>query len=140
MEPVLVLSDSARVTAGIILLSITTIELGGVFLLRVVRGSVPMTAFQQSFARAGHAHAGVLVTLGLIGLVLADATTLTGIVGWLARSGIAVSAILMSAGFFLSSMGRDVHRPNRWIALLWAGAVVLGAGAVSLGLGLLTAG
>lgn len=140
MEPVLALSDSARITAGIILLSITTIEFGGMFLLRVVRGSVPMTPFQQAFARAGHAHAGVLVTLGLVALVLADATTLTGLTGWVARSGVAVSAILMSAGFFLSSAGRDVHRPNRWIALLWAGVVVLGAGVVSLGIGLLTAG
>lgn len=139
VEPTLVLSDSARVVAGIVLLSITTIEFGGTFLLRVVRGGVPMTDFQRAFARAGHAHAGVLVTLGLVGIVLADATTLTGLVGWLARSGIAVSAILMSAGFFLSSLGRDVHRPNRLIVVLWAGAVVLGAGVVSLGIGLLTA-
>lgn len=99
-----------------------------------------MTEFQRSFARAGHAHAGVLVTLGLIALVLADATTLTGAVGWLARSGVAVSAILVSAGFFLSSLGRDVHRPNRLIALLWAGAVLLAASVVSLGVGLLTVG
>ncbi|GGO27247.1 hypothetical protein GCM10010116_54630 [Microbispora rosea subsp. aerata] len=28
-------------------------------------GAVPMTPFQQTFARAGHAHAGVLVTLGI---------------------------------------------------------------------------
>lgn len=140
MEPTLVLSDSARTVAGIVLLSITTIEFGGTFLLRVVRGDVPMTEFQRSFARAGHAHAGVLVTLGLVALVLADATTLTGAVGWLARSGVAVAAILMSAGFFLSSVGRDVHRPNRLIALLWAGVVVLAAGLVSLGVGLLTVG
>lgn len=139
MDPTLVLTDSARVTAGIILLSITTIEFGGTYLLRVVRGSVPMTDFQRAFARAGHAHAGVLVTLGLVGVVLADATTLTGLWSWLARSGIAIAAILMSAGFFLSSMGRDIHRPNGFIALLWAGAALLAAGVVTLGIGLLTA-
>lgn len=139
MDPTLALTDSARLTAGIILLSITTIEFGGTFLLRVVRGSVPMTEFQRSFARAGHAHAGVLVTLGLVGVVLADATTLTGAWAWLARSGIAISAILMSAGFFLSSMGRDVHRPNGFIALLWAGAATLAAGVIALGVGLLAA-
>lgn len=139
MDPALALTDSARLTAGIILLSITTIEFGGTFMLRVVRGSVPMTDFQRSFARAGHAHAGVLVTLGLIGVVLADATSLTGVWSWLARSGIAISAILMSAGFFLSSMGRDVHQPNRLVALLWAGVAMLAAGVVTLGIGLLTA-
>lgn len=139
MDPTLALTDSARLTAGIILVSITTIEFGGTFLLRVVRGAVPMTDFQKSFARAGHAHAGVLVTLGLIGVVLADATSLTGLWSWLARSGIAISAILMSAGFFLSSMGRDVHQPNRLVVLLWAGVAMLAAGVVTLGIGLLTA-
>lgn len=139
MDPTLAMSDPARTVAGIILLTVPTIEFGGVFLLRIVRGSVPMTPFQKTFARAGHAHAGVLVTLGLVGVLLADATTLTGAWGWLARSGIAISAILMSAGFFLSSMGRDVHQPNGFIALLWAGVAMLAAGVLTLGVGLLTA-
>lgn len=137
MEPLLPLSDGVRTLAGVVLLSITAVEFGGTFLLRVVRGSVPMTPFQQAFARAGHAHAGVLVTLGLVAAILADATTLDGGWRWLARSGVAVSAILMSAGFFFSSMGRDVHQPNRWIALLWAGAALLAAAVVTLGVGLL---
>ncbi len=139
MEPLLPLSESVRTLAGVVLLAITTIEFGGTFLLRVVRGSVPMTPFQQAFARAGHAHAGVLVTLGLVAAILADATTLTGGWAWLARSGVAVSAILMSAGFFFSSMGRDVHQPNRWIVLLWAGAALLAVAVVTLGVGLLAA-
>lgn len=138
MESTLALSDPVRTLAGILLLSITTIEFGGTFLLRVVRGSVPMTDFQRSFARAGHAHAGVLVTLGLVAAVLADATTLSGGWAWLARSGVAVSAILVSAGFFLSSAGTDVHRPNRLVVLLWAGAALLAAAVVTLGIGLLT--
>ena len=139
MEPTLVLSENALRTAGIILLAVTTIEFGGTYLLRLVRGTAPATAFQRDFARAGHAHAGALVTLGLVAVVLADATTLTGVWLFLARSGVALAAILMSAGFFLSSAGRDVHEPNGFIALLWAGAALLGAGVVTLGVGLLTA-
>lgn len=134
------LSEPVRTLAGIVLLSITTIEFGGTFMLRVVRGSVPLTDFQKAFARAGHAHAGVLVTLGLVAAILADATTLTGGWAWLARSGVAIAAILMSAGFFFSSMGKDVHQPNGFIALLWAGVVVLAAGVVTLGVGLITTG
>lgn len=137
MEPLLPLSDGVRTLAGVVLLAITTIEFGGTFLLRVVRGSVPMTPFQQAFARAGHAHAGVLVTLGLVAAILADATTLHGGWRWLAQSGVAVSAILMSAGFFFSSMGKEVHQPNHWIVLLWAGAALLAAAVVTLGVGLL---
>lgn len=134
------LSDAGRLTAGLILISIVTIEMGGAVMLRVVRGQIPMTPFQQRFARAGHAHAGVLVTLGLVCLVLTEATALTGLAEWVARTGVAVSAILMSAGFFLSSAGKDVHEPNLLVALLGVGAAVLAAGVVTLGVGLLTAG
>jgi hypothetical protein len=44
----------------------------------------------------------------------------------------------MSAGFFLSAAGRNVTRPNGFIALLYLGALSLAAGVISLGLGLLT--
>lgn len=132
------LSASSQSVAGVVLLTIVTIEFGGAFLVRVVRGSVPMTTFQKNFARAGHAHAGVLVTLGLVCLLLADAASLSGVLGWIARLGVPAAAVLMSAGFFFSSMGRgEVHQPNRWIALVWAGAGVLAAGVLTLGVGLL---
>jgi hypothetical protein len=133
------LSESTRVVAGIVMLTIVTIEFGGTFLLRSVRGDVPMTEFQRDFARAGHAHAGVLVTLGLVAAMLSDATSLTGGAAWLARSGVAVSAILISAGFFASSAGKDVHQPNKAIGVLWAGAGLLAAATLTLGVGLLTA-
>jgi hypothetical protein len=136
----LALSGDSRNTAGILLLTIVAIEYGGWFLTRVVRGKVPMTEFQKSFARAGHAHAGVLVSLGLICQILADATTLHGVVAWFARSGVPFAAILMSAGFFVSSAGKgDIQQPNRLIWLVWIGALALAAGVVSLGAGLLTA-
>src|ERR1044071_4436208 len=110
--PALALTDTSRIVAGVVLLTIVTIEFGGWFMTKIVRGQVPMTDFQKSFARAGHAHAGVLVTLSLICLVLADATALTGFVGYLARLCVPAAAILMSGGFFASSAGRDVTRPN----------------------------
>ena len=46
---------------------------------QVVTGQVPLTEFQQDLARAGHAHAGVLVTVALVGLLYADAARLTGL-------------------------------------------------------------
>jgi Ni,Fe-hydrogenase I cytochrome b subunit len=138
MEPVLTLSASTRSTAGILLLAIVAIEYGGWFMLRVVRGGHPATAFQQAFFRAGHAHAGVLVILALVGQILADATVMTGVLAVLARNGIWLAAILMPAGFFLSATGRDVHAPNRLIWVVYAGALSLAIGAVSLGVGLLT--
>jgi hypothetical protein len=137
MSGELLLSEDARSTAGILLLTVVAVEYGGTFMLRVVRGRVPMTPFQRSFARAGHAHAGVLVIAALICQILADAANVNGLQGTLARSGVPLAAILFPAGFFLSSMGSGRTEPNRLIWLLYAGAAVLAASVISLGVGLL---
>jgi hypothetical protein len=131
------LSDDARTTAGVLLLTIPAVEFGGTYMLKIVRGKEPMTAFQQAFARAGHAHAGVLVILALVCQVLADAAGLSGLQGTLARVGVPAAAILMPAGFFFSSAGRARTEPNAFIWLLYAGALVLAIGTITLGLGLL---
>ncbi|MGN9913046.1 hypothetical protein ACTMTJ_36460 [Phytohabitans sp. LJ34] len=138
-ETTMVLSDESRYVAGVMLLTIVTIEFGGWFMTKIVRGQVPMTDFQKAFARAGHAHAGVLVTLGLVCQLLADATTLTGVADWVARLGVPAAAILMSGGFFASSAGRGLAQPNRFFWVLWLGAAALAAGTLTLGVGLLIA-
>ena len=59
----------------------------------------------------------------------------------MARLGVPVAAALISAGFFVSSMGKgEVTKPNRLIWLVWLGALSLAVGVVTLGLGLLTTG
>lgn len=133
------LSTEALRLCGILMIAVVTIESGGWYLTRIARGAVPATDFQRSFARAGHGHAGMLVTLGMVGAVLTDATALDEAAAWLARSGIPLAAIVMPAGFFFSSMGSGRTTPNRLIWLVWLGAVSLAAGALTLGIGLLTA-
>jgi hypothetical protein len=135
--PEVLISEATRATAGVLLVTIVAVESGGLFLLRVVGRRMPATPFQTAFFRAGHAHAGVLVTLALASQLYVDVAALDGIVGSLARSGIALAAILMPAGFFLAAWGPGTARPNRLIALVYLGALSLGAGALSLGLGLL---
>src|SRR5437660_2205168 len=125
MHTILLLSSNSRSTAGALLLTIVTIEYGGWFMLRVVRGRQPATPFQQAFFRAGHAHAGVLVTLALVGQLLADATRLSGPLAVLARNGIWAAAILMPAGFFFAATGRVLTPPNLFIALLYLGSASL---------------
>jgi hypothetical protein len=139
MRETLLLSSDSQRTAGILLLAIVAIEYGGIFMLSIVRGRHPMTDFQKSFARAGHAHAGVLVTLALVCQILVDAAQLSGLPEGLARSAIPAAALLLPGGFFFSSMGRDVTRPNRFVVLIYAGIVSLAAGVVALGIGLLSA-
>ena len=140
METGHLLSVESRTLAGILVLALVTVETGGLYLVRLVRGRAEATPFQLSFARAGHAHAGVLLILALVCQLLVDTTQLTGPMDWLARSGVAVAALLMPAGFFLSSVGRDRTRPNALVGLVFGGALVLAAGLVSLGVGLLRAG
>ncbi|MFC5261579.1 hypothetical protein ACFPJ1_05590 [Kribbella qitaiheensis] len=133
------LSEASRNIAGAILLTIVTIQFGGWFLTKIVRGDVPMTDFQKSFARAGHGHAGVLVILSLVGLLYVDSTSLDGFWLWVGRLGIPVAAIVMSGGFFASSAGKDRTKPNQFIWVLYAGALSLAAGVLTLGIGLITA-
>ena len=131
------IGDSARQTAGILLLAIVAVEWGGVFLYRVVGGRVGATDFQRAFFRAGHAHAGVLVVLALVATLYAEAADAEGLVEWAVRGGIPLAAILMPAGFFLAASGRGTTEPNRFVALLWLGVACLTIGAISLGLTLL---
>ncbi|HEY3141865.1 MAG TPA: hypothetical protein VGJ86_12085 [Acidimicrobiales bacterium] len=133
------LSDTSRTLAGILLLSLVTIEFGGTFMLRVVLGKQPTTDLQKTFFRAGHAHAGVLVILSLVIQPYVDATDLSGAGEWLARTGAPVAALLIPGGFFLSVARPGADRPSKLIWMLYAGVVVLAAGLVAAGVGLLTA-
>jgi len=81
------LSTESQALAGILLLALVTVETGGLYLLKIVRGKAEVTPFQEKFARAGHAHAGVLLLLALVCQPYADAADLDGALGWLARSG-----------------------------------------------------
>lgn len=135
--PTIALSADSRSTAGVLLLSILAVEFGGLFLLSLVRGKVERTPFQLAFSRAGHAHAGVLVVFGLLCQLFADAVTIGQPLASVARSGVPLAAVLMSAGFFLSSAGAGRTVPNRLIVLVYAGALALAAGVASLGWALL---
>lgn len=101
MDPVLAL------VTGITLLTVVGIAFGGTFMLRVVTGAVGANDLQKTLFRAGHAHAGVLVTLGLVIALLTQAAGVGD--AWSTTGAVLVlgSAILVPAGFFLSALGTD---------------------------------
>ena len=135
------IQPQTAITIGVLLLALVTVESGGYFLTRVVRGHVEANLLQRNFFRAGHAHAAVLLVLGILILVVTDAVGFTeGWLAWLARLGVPIAAILMPAGFFLSVTGRDPQKPNRLILLLWLGALSLTAGLLTAGIGMIVAG
>src|SRR5690554_4207591 len=128
------------ITIGILLLALVTVESGGYFLTKVVRGHVPANTLQKNFYRAGHAHAAVLLILGMVILIVLDQINLDGLWQFAARNLVLMSAILMPAGFFLSVIGKDPEKPNRLIGLLWLGAATLTVGLLAAGFGILFAG
>jgi len=134
------MTSQARFMSGIILITAPTIQYGGYFLLRSLmdRTSGYMdNALRQNFFRAGHAHAGVIVILSLVCQLLADAAVLTAPLMRFVRVGVPISAILISAGFFVSVGPPTATEPNRAVALIYVGALVLAIGAVALAIGLL---
>jgi hypothetical protein len=133
------MTPAQSISTGAILLSVVAIAYGGTFLLKVSSGAVVTNDLQRRYYRAGHAHAGVLVILGLVvQLVLLQAAVPV----WSAAlsSGILYAAILMPAGFFLSVLGTDPPRPNALRHLIALGGVSLTVGLVGAGVGLILAG
>jgi hypothetical protein len=137
------MSQDALQTAGVILVVFPTVIWGGVTVLWVgiVRPSPLLSAspLRRRLWIAGHAHAGVLLVLSLVALLLLQYADLSD--GWrvLVRWAFPGAAILLSAAFFLSVLREDAERPNRLIALAFAGAALLAAGMIALGVGLLRA-
>jgi hypothetical protein len=132
------LDHQATITAGIVLLTVVAVAYGGTFMLRVVTGKESTNDLQRSFFRAGHAHAGVLIILGLVVLLLTQAAHVATLPRELSL-GVLFAAILMPAGFFLSVIGKNPTKPNGLIALLWIGAASLAVGLISAGIGLIAA-
>ena len=137
------ISNHTRLICGIILITVPTIEFGGMFLLKMLRTREPGyldNPIRQNLFRAGHAHAGVIVILSLVCEVLTDAIILPGPLEVFVRAGIPSAAILIPAGFFLSVLSPRAEKPNGAILLVYVGAVVLAIAVLILGVGLLRAG
>src|SRR5690606_6166211 len=117
-----------------------TVETGGALMFRIVSGRHEATPLQRSYFRAGHAHAGVFLVLGLVVQLLVDATTLDGPAEWVARTFVPIAALLLPGGFPPSVTRPGSTGPNRLVLLVPIGAVVLAIGLLTLGIGLVTAG
>ena len=81
------ISNTSKMLAGVILVTVPTIEYSGSFLLGMLRtaehGYVD-NALRHDLFRAGHAHAGVMVLLSLICQLLADVVILPRWLIWIA--------------------------------------------------------
>jgi hypothetical protein len=127
------------ISTGVIVLIVITIAYGGTFLLKISTGAVAANDLQRRFFRAGHAHAGVLVILGLVIRLCLQHPAVPGWSTTLA-DGVLYAAVLMPAGFFGSVLGPNPERPSRLRLLIWLGAASLTLGLAAAGIGLIVAG
>ncbi|GAB3795492.1 hypothetical protein GCM10028798_04310 [Humibacter antri] len=132
-------TPSITIIVGAVLLTVIGIAYGGAFMLRVVAGKQGANDLQKSFFRAGHAHAGVLVILGLV-VLLATSAAGAGIWGTVIGIAVLCCALLIPGGFFFSVIGHDPQRPNAWRALIWAGFTVLSLAMLGGGILLIAVG
>ena len=130
------ISRQTKLISGILLLTVPTIQYGGVYLLSLLGKNDPSyigNPLRQGLFRAGHAHAGVLVILSLVCQLLADSTSGPAWAVWIARLGTPIAAVLIPLGFFLSVAPPQVSRPGSFILSAYVGVVALGFSVVSLG-------
>jgi hypothetical protein len=133
------MSPPSRLVAGIVLIVVPTVEIGGASILSLLISdpSYAQNDLRQDFWRAGHAHAGVWLMLSLVTLRYVDEATLSEGMRWVVRLAFPVAAILVSLAFFLSALSPETTEPNSLIYLAYVAGVVLAVGLLALAVGLI---
>jgi hypothetical protein len=123
--------------AAFVLFAIVTVEFGGWSLLGFLTGQESLTPFQEQFFRAGHGHAGVLLVLALVYLILMDRTQFSGRAQLLLSITLLVGILLQSGGFFLHFAVGEEGEASAGTWMTRAGAILLAVALITLGVGLL---
>jgi heme/copper-type cytochrome/quinol oxidase subunit 4 len=133
------MSPQSRLVAGILLILVPTVEIGGASILSLLIAdpSYSQNDLRQDLWRAGHAHAGVWLVLSLVALRYVDEATLSERMKWLVRLAFPVAALMMPLAFFLSVLSPEATEPNAMIYLAYVAGIVLAVGLLVLGVGLI---
>jgi hypothetical protein len=133
------MSPQSRLVAGILLILVPTVEIGGASILSLLISdpSYSQNDLRQDLWRAGHAHAGVWLVLSLVALRYVDEATLSEGMKWFVRLAFPAAALLMPLAFFLSVLSPEATEPNAMIYLAYVAGIVLAVGLLVLGVGLI---
>ena len=106
--------SQSRLVAGILLILLPTVEIGGASILSLLIGDPRYTQneLRQDLWRAGHAHAGVWLVLSLVALRFVDEAALSEGMRWLVPLSLPAAAVLLPAAFFLSVLSPNATQPN----------------------------
>jgi hypothetical protein len=118
-------------------IALPTVMYGGYALLGLLTRD-GLTPFQQTFFRAGHAHAGVLLLLALLYHYYMEQTTLRPAIKIGAATVLLVGILAQSGGFFLHMAIGQPGAPSLGTTVTSLGAVLLAAAIVILVYGLIT--
>lgn len=122
----------------VVLVSLPTVMFGGYSLLRL-RIAGRLNEFRETYFRAGHAHAGVLLVMSLAALSFVERADLNEAMRWVVCVLLAVGVIAQSGGMFIHMA---IGRPGRWSpgnTVTVAGAVLLAAALLILAYGVAVA-
>jgi hypothetical protein len=133
------MSPQSRLVAGIVLIIVPTVEIGGASILSLLIGdpSYGQNDLRQDLWRAGHAHAGVWLVLSLVTLRYVDEAALSEGLRWVVRLAFPAAAILMALAFFLSVIPPEATQPNGMIYLAYVAGLLLAVGLLVLAVGLI---
>src|SRR5256885_1891610 len=131
------MTEPIKVFTFIILLSLPTVMYGGYSLLRLLKAG-KLNEFQQTYFRAGHAHAGVLLVMALVVSLVLGRTDLGSGAQRTIATLLGVGVIAQSGGMFLHMA---IGRPGRWShgnTVTVVGAVLLAIALIWTAIGVIT--
>jgi hypothetical protein len=118
-------------------LLLITVESGGWALLMFLTQKEPVADFKHGFFRAGHAHAGVLLTLALVYYLYLPRADYSDTVEWLAGIVLTAGILAQSGGFFLHVFVGREHEESLGTTVTRWGAALLAAALIILAVGLI---
>ena len=132
--------EPTRLFAVISWILLPTIMVGGYSLLTLKRRDTAwLTSFRERHFRAGHAHAGVLLTLSLIYYTFLDQTAFSSDTRVAACLLYLIGVLAQSGGFFVTVVFGKPDSPSPGYRITTVGAVLLAGAALFLAYGLLVA-
>jgi hypothetical protein len=128
-----------RLQAGILLVSLPTVVYGGTAIMEMLINDPAYTAnpLRQALWRAGHGHAGMLLTLALVALLYVDGANLSERWKQFVRVSVPLSVLFFPLAFFLSVLSPTATKPNGMIYFAYVGSTLLFSGLLVLGIGYL---
>ena len=119
------------------ILLLVTVESGGWALLGFLTEKDPPPRFRHNFFRAGHAHAGVLLTLSLAYYLYLPRADYSNGVEWLCGVILTAGILAHSTGFFVHAFVGREGEPSTGSTITRIGAVVIAAALIILAVGLI---